>query len=128
MPPTGRLNVDSVGGMNSLSRSADSPHATAVGGGAEGFEEEACRADSRCQPVAILGSVNQQPGWERKKAQTRAALATTAAEMFRERGFDGVTAAEIAKAAGTSERTFFRYFETKEDVLFLDIREILDGL
>ena len=65
-------------------------------------------------------------GWERNKARTRTALATTAARLFREQGYAETTVEDIVRAAGSSSSTFFRYFGTKEDVLFLDIREILD--
>jgi AcrR family transcriptional regulator len=60
------------------------------------------------------------------KARTRVALATAAARLFRERGYEATTVEDIASAAGSSPSTFFRYFGTKEDVLFLDVREIMD--
>ncbi len=48
----------------------------------------------------------------------RIALQQAAVELFRERGFDRTTAAEIAVRAGVTERTFFRYFPDKREVLF----------
>ncbi|MDX6536232.1 MAG: hypothetical protein QOD37_573 [Gaiellales bacterium] len=39
-------------------------------------------------------------------------------ELFAERGFENATAAEIAKRAGLTERTFFRHFGDKREVLF----------
>jgi AcrR family transcriptional regulator len=60
------------------------------------------------------------------KARTRVALATAAARLFRERGYEATTVEDIASAAGSSPSTFFRYFGTKEDVLFLNVREIMD--
>jgi AcrR family transcriptional regulator len=39
-------------------------------------------------------------------------------ELFRERGFDGTAVADIAERAGLTERTFFRYFADKREVLF----------
>lgn len=53
----------------------------------------------------------------RRKAQTAAEIARTAAALFAERGVAGVTAAEIAGASGVSLRTFYRYFATKEDAV-----------
>lgn len=53
----------------------------------------------------------------RKRQVVRDALSDAAAEMFRIRGFEAVTVEEIAQAAGVSRRTFFRYYESKEDVM-----------
>lgn len=45
-------------------------------------------------------------------------LQQSALELFRERGYDQTTAAEIAARAGVTERTFFRHFADKRDILF----------
>src|SRR5580704_1186919 len=45
-------------------------------------------------------------------------LASAAMELYLERGFDETTVAEIAKRAGLTERTFFRHFADKREVLF----------
>jgi AcrR family transcriptional regulator len=55
---------------------------------------------------------------ERKKQQTRAAIATAAVELFASRGFEAVKVAEIAVRANVSEATVFNYFPTKEDLIY----------
>jgi AcrR family transcriptional regulator len=45
-------------------------------------------------------------------------LEKAAFELFQERGFDQTTTAEIAERAGLTERTFFRHFTDKREVLF----------
>src|SRR3954452_16195921 len=55
---------------------------------------------------------------ERKKEATRRLIAATARRLFSERGFDGVTVAEIARAADVAEKTVFNYFPTKEDLFY----------
>ena len=59
---------------------------------------------------------------ERGGAQTRARIAEVASGLFFERGFEAVTVAEVARAAGVSSVTVFKHFPTKED-LFLDRSE-----
>ena len=48
----------------------------------------------------------------------RRRLQQAALELYRERGYDRTTAAEIAARAGVTERTFFRHFPDKREVLF----------
>lgn len=55
---------------------------------------------------------------EAKKTATREALRTAAVRLFLEKGFDEVSVDEVAAAAGVSRSTFFRYFTTKESVVF----------
>lgn len=56
---------------------------------------------------------------ERGGPQTRARIAEIASGLFLERGFDAVTVADVARAAGVSSVTVFNHFPRKED-LFLD--------
>src|SRR5579859_6547775 len=53
--------------------------------------------------------------WE---PNARGRLEQAALDLYLERGFDETTVAEIAQRAGLTERTFFRYFADKREVLF----------
>jgi AcrR family transcriptional regulator len=53
--------------------------------------------------------------WE---PDSRGRLQEAALSLYSERGFDQTTAAEIAARAGLTERTFFRHFADKREVLF----------
>jgi AcrR family transcriptional regulator len=56
---------------------------------------------------------------ERKKRETRETIARTAMDLFGVRGYDSVTVADVAEAAGVSEKTVFNYFPAKEDLVFV---------
>ncbi|WP_214411808.1 TetR family transcriptional regulator [Sphaerisporangium fuscum] len=61
---------------------------------------------------------------ERTRQAMRAELAEIALRMFLERGFEETTVDDIAREAGMSKRTFFRYFPSKEDVVFGDADDL----
>jgi AcrR family transcriptional regulator len=64
----------------------------------------------------------------RDGAQARARLREAALELYRERGYEETTAAQIAARAGVTERTYFRHFADKREVLFdgeAELRAIL---
>ena len=54
---------------------------------------------------------------ERKRRETLRRITDAGICLFVEKGFEGATIDEIAAAAGISRRTFFHYFESKDDIL-----------
>ena len=58
---------------------------------------------------------------EDKKQRTRREIADTAMRLFATRGFDHVTVADVAEAAGVSDKTVFNYFPTKEDLFYDEV-------
>jgi AcrR family transcriptional regulator len=65
---------------------------------------------------------------ETNKQRTRSALERAAAHLFEENGFAATTVRDIAAAAGVGERTFFRYFPSKEDLVLQQARDLIPGL
>ncbi len=69
---------------------------------------------------------------ERKKQQVRDRISGVATNLILQRGFDAVSVAEIAEAAGVSRMTVFNYFPRKEDMFFDRVPELtgylVDGI
>ena len=71
-----------------------------------------------------LNSAAAPPG--RPPATSRGEIERVAFTLFLRRGFENVKVDEIAAAAGIGRRTFFRYFQSKNDVVWGDFHEHLD--
>jgi AcrR family transcriptional regulator len=66
---------------------------------------------------------------ERKKRLAQATIEETALRLFQQQGYEQTSIQDIADAVMMSPRTFFRYFASKEEVLFGPMRTVLlDGL
>ncbi|MFL4902141.1 TetR family transcriptional regulator [Streptomyces sp. MMS24-I2-30] len=57
---------------------------------------------------------------DREKTPIRDLLVSAAFDLFTERGYDSTTIDDIVRRAGVGRRSFFRYFPTKEEVVFPD--------
>src|SRR5258708_39352380 len=80
---------------------------------------------SKAKPGTTAGA----PGLRlRKRQQTRERLTRAAMALFLERGFEATTLDDIAAAADISRRSFFHYFDSKEDVVFAWHEEITAAL
>src|ERR1700761_3851075 len=67
-------------------------------------------------------------GMGRWEPNARGRLEQAAMELYVERGFEQTTVAEIARRAGLTERTFFRHFADKREVLFAGAGDLQDGM
>lgn len=63
--------------------------------------------------------------WE---PDARGRLQHAALDLYVERGFDATTVQDIADRAGVTERTFFRYFTDKREVLFDGSEQLVAGV
>src|SRR4051794_28775952 len=65
--------------------------------------------------VAVIDRIRGMGRWEPNAGQR---LQAAGLELFEERGYEQTTVADIAARAGLTERTFYRYFTDKREVLF----------
>lgn len=73
-------------------------------------------------------AVEAHAGRRRKSEMTRQRLLDSANRLIRANGYAATTAAAIAEDAGVTERTFYRYFPTKADVLLTNWQRRRDVL
>lgn len=65
---------------------------------------------------------------ERKKTATRDAMRTAARDLFARQGVAATSIEQITEAADVSPRTFFRYFESKYDLLLPDLTALFSAV
>jgi len=75
--------------------------------------------------VAVITYHRAVGRWE---PDARGRLAKAATALYAEQGFEQTTVAEIARQAGLTERTFFRHFADKREVLFYGMEMLRDLL
>ncbi len=68
----------------------------------------------------------QEHGRERNKRATRQALRAATLALGLERGLSEVSVEDIARRAGVSTRTFFNYFDTKDDAALIELFLVTD--
>jgi AcrR family transcriptional regulator len=80
---------------------------------------------ARLMSVPVVDTMDRMGRWE---PNARGRLEQAAMELYGERGYEQTTVAEIAARAGLTERTFFRHFADKREVLFSGASALQDLL
>ena len=75
-------------------------------------------------PHAVAGEIAYRGPMARWEPNASERLQSAAVELFVERGYARTTVGDIAARAGLAERTFFRYFTDKREVLFLRAEQL----
>ena len=76
----------------------------------------------------LLSCCNMASLRERNRSRTKRDIETAALTLFEENGYSATTVEQIVRRAGVSQATFFRYFGSKEEVLFVNEQDAVDGL
>ncbi|ANZ35842.1 hypothetical protein BBK82_06825 [Lentzea guizhouensis] len=61
--------------------------------------------------------------WDRTRRRVQEEVVDAALALFLEQGFEETTVDQVVAATGISRRSFFRYFGSKEDIVFGDLAE-----
>ena len=83
---------------------------------------------SRYQLMSVTVNTHYDSGVARWEPDARGRLLKAALALYGENGYENTTVAEIAERAGLTERTFFRHFADKREVLFdgaTDLQELI---
>ena len=67
--------------------------------------------------MAVVESAENPGAWEQRRVQVALRIELAGLQLIGERGLDDTTVEQIAKEAGISVRTFFRYFRNARDIL-----------
>jgi len=98
-------------------------------GDRSGAEYAEHMADLVVDPVVTPVAAAPRPSLrDRKKDATRQLIEDVAWRLFIEHGYEATTVQDIADAANVAPRTFFRYYPTKEAVLYPEIDDLLDDI
>src|SRR3954464_6836149 len=74
--------------------------------------------------VTVIATLGHMARWKQGAPER---LQEAALELFATRGYEQTTATEIAQAVGLTERTFFRHFSDKREVLFYGQQLLTDA-
>jgi AcrR family transcriptional regulator len=80
------------------------------------------------QPADDVDADGAGGGWERRRAVMRRDIESAALTLCAKVGYEAATAEDIAAASGISVRTFYRYFQAKDDVLLAMPLRVLENL
>lgn len=77
----------------------------------------------RARSTPSASGPDEAVAWRRRKSERRPELLAAARALIEDEGAENVTMVRIAKAAGVSEATVYKYFENKEDLINQVVRE-----